>query len=92
MKKQFNPFTEVSCKYGAPMGRHGGNPNNLIGKSKLYARSQGGGDGYDRVGAYWGTPSNIWGVWGPVDGTIECVYVRANSRLAAISKVRNGEA
>jgi len=28
-EKQFDPFPQVSCRYGAPMGRHGDNPSNL---------------------------------------------------------------
>ena len=55
--KQFNPFDEVSCMFGA----------------------------------YWGLPANVWGVWGRADGEVFCVYVRANSRKAAIEKVRQGD-
>jgi hypothetical protein len=88
--KQFNPFSEVSCTYGAPMGRRDDNPSNLQGLRRLHARHQGGGEGYDRGGAYWGTPSNVWGVWGWIEGRPCCVYVRASSRLAAIDKARQG--
>lgn len=86
--KQFNPFPEVSCSRGAPTGRHSGNPANLQDVKRLHARRQGGGDGYDRGGAYWGTPSNVWGVWARIDGEIECVYIRAWTRDAAIAGVR----
>jgi len=86
--KQFNPFPDVNCQRGAPMGRRGDNPANLAGVKRLHARRQGGGDGYDRGGAYWGTPSNIWGVWAWIDGAAVCVYVRANGRDDAIAKVR----
>ena len=89
--KQYNPFPNVSSRYGAQMGRHGDNPANLIGVKRLHARRQGGSDGYDKGGAYWGTPSNVWGVWGWIDGDVCCVYVRACSRQSAIDKVRNGE-
>ena len=88
MAKQFNPFPAVSCAYGAPMGRNGDNPENLRHLRRLHARRQGGGDGYDKGGAYWGTPSNVWGVWGWVDGEAVCTYVRASSRAAAVAKVR----
>jgi len=88
--KQFNPFWEVNSIYGAPMGRRGDNPANLEGVKRLHARNQGGGDGYDKGGAYWGTPSNVWGVWGRLDGKVCCTYVRASSRAQAIDKVRNG--
>lgn len=91
MVKQFNPFPNVSCRYGSPMGRHGDNPANLIGVRRLHARRQGGGDGYDKGGAYWGTPSNVYGVWAWIDGEAVCVYVRANSRQQAINNVRQGD-
>lgn len=91
MSKQFNPFSEVSCRYGAPMGRHGDNPANLQGVKKLCCRYQGGSDGYDNGGAYWGAPANVYGVWARLPDGIVCTYVRANSRLAAIEQVRNGE-
>lgn len=92
MKKQFNPFPVVSSRYGAPMGRRGDNPANLEGVKKLCARRQGGGDGYDKGGAYWGTPSNVYGVWAHLGGEVVCTYVRANSRIDAINKVREGGA
>lgn len=89
--KQYNPFPDVSCNYGAPMSRRGDNPANLIGIKRLHARHQGGGDGYDKGGVYWGTPSNVWGVWGWIGGEVCCVYVRAPSREKAVEMVRNGE-
>ena len=91
MKTQFNPFPEVSCKYGAPMGRCGDNSSNLMDVNHLHARHQGGGKGYDKGGAYWGLPSNVWGVWARMGGEVVCCYVRASSRLAAIKQVREGE-
>ena len=91
--KQFNPFPEVTSQYGAPMGRRDANPANLqdLPAYKLHARRQGGGGGYDKGGAYWGTPSNVWGVWAWLDGKAVCCYVRASSRQAAIAKVISGE-
>jgi len=89
--KQFNPFPNVSGRYGAPMGRHGDNPANLQDVKRLHARHQGGGQGYDKGGAYWGFPSDVYGVWARIDGDIVCTYIRANSRLQAIEKVRNGK-
>jgi hypothetical protein len=90
MTKQFNPFPEVSCKLGAPMGRHGDNPALLRGIKCLHARRQGGKGGYDKGGAYWGTPSNVWGVWAWLAGDVVVTYVRAWSRRAAIEQVRKG--
>jgi len=89
--KQFNPFPDCNCFYGAPMGRRSDNPANLLLAKRLHARRQGGGQGYDRGGAYWGTPSNVWAVWGRVDGEVVCVYVRASSRPAAIAAVKGAE-
>lgn len=83
---RFDPFYRVSCKYGAPMGRRSDAPGNFVDAPKLYARHQGGGDGYDKGGAYWGTPSNVWAVW--LRGGEAVCYVRASSRAAAIEKAR----
>ena len=91
MKKQFNPFPDVSCTYGAPMGRHGDNPANLQDVKRLHCKYQGGQAGYDRGGAYWGAPCNVYAVWGRTGGHVVCCYVRANSRQDAISIIRNGE-
>ncbi len=90
MKKQFNPFPDVSSRYGSPMGRRGDNPANLQGIKRLCARHQGGGDGYDKGGAYWGLPSNVWAVWARFDGQVVVAYVRANSRISAIEKIQKG--
>ena len=90
MRKQFNPFPDTSCKYGAPMGRYFGNPANLQDVKRLCARHQGGGDGYDKGGAYWGIPSNVWGVWAHIEGETVCAYVRASNRENAINQVRGG--
>jgi len=72
------PFeSNVSSKYGAPMGRHS-NPNDLFGlirlcRVPLY-------DGcYDKGGAYWGGPSNLWCAYNK-EGTF---YFRADSRVDA---------
>ena len=88
--KQFNPFAKVNCSYGAPMGRYSDNPANLAGIKRLHARFQGGGEGYDRGGAYWGSPCNVWAVWARLDGEPCVTYVRAASREAAINQVREG--
>jgi hypothetical protein len=84
--KRFDPFASVSCRYGAPMGRHShpGFPATWTPSTRLCARHQGGSDGYDRGGAYWGYPSNVWAVWEHGRGEDGVVYVRAPSRMAAI--------
>lgn len=90
MRKQFNPFYPVNCTYGSPMGRRGHNEWKLKGHKRLHCKHQGGYNGYDRGGAYWGVPYNVYAVWGHIDGDICYTYVRANSRQAAINKVCNG--
>ena len=86
---RFDPFSSVPCKYGAPMGRHSDAPGNFNSDPsiKLYARHQGGRDaGYDKGGAYWGTPCNVWAVW--TRGGEAVCYVRAATKQLAILKAR----
>ena len=90
MAKQFNPFPGTSSRYGAPVARYGDNPANLKGIKRLHCRHQGGGQGYDKGGAYWGLPSNVYGVWAWLDGEVCVTYIRARSRVDAINKVREG--
>ena len=77
--KQYDPFPPVG---GSPMGRRS-DTDQLHGR--LHARRQGGGEGYDRGGAYWGSPSNVWAVW---DDNKTTVYVRAWTRSQAIEKAK----
>ena len=84
---RFNPFPPVDCSYGAPMGRTGDAPGNFVDAPKLYARHQGGGQGYDHGGAYWGSPSNVWAVW-TTRGGEAVTYTRARFRDEAIANVR----
>lgn len=86
--QRFNPFPAVNSQYGAPMGRHSDAPGNFVDAPRLYAKHQGGGQGYDRGGAYWGLPSNVWAVW--TRGGESVCYVRAWSREGAISKALEG--
>lgn len=85
---RFDPFPLVDCSRGAPMGRHGDAPGNFVDAPRLYARHQGGSEGYDRGGAYWGGPNNVWAVW--TRGGKAVTYVRANSREQAI-KLAKGD-
>ena len=41
---------------------------------------------YDKWGAYWGSPNNLYCAWN--DGQEACVFVRANNRQQAKSQVR----
>ena len=81
---KFDPFDNLSCKYGAPMGRS--DALAWMGGS-ICARHQGGGDGYDKGGAYWGTPSNVWAVWVHGAGPATVKYVRAEGRSSAIQSL-----
>lgn len=76
----------VSCRYGAPMGRHTGPDFLDTDAGKLYLRrvhlDPG---GYDRGGAYWGIGAPLW----------ECLdqdgngrIFRAPSRAAAKAAIR----
>lgn len=45
---------------------------------------------YDRGGAYWGAPANLWCAWGDEigdDGDAVHVFVRANSRAQAKASI-----
>lgn len=78
---KINPPYEdkVSSQYGAPMGRRSSEA--LTGK--LYLRHAPLHDGYDKGGAYWGWPSNLYCAWND-----DCVYyVRASSREAAKTEI-----
>jgi hypothetical protein len=71
------PFeVNVSSKYGAPMGRR--ETANLEGKVHLQRVPLYDGC-YDKGGAYWGGPSNLWCAWND-KGT---QYLRAGSRVEA---------
>lgn len=80
-----NPTPPVSCKYGAPMGRHAG-PANAQGKSQRYnlVRVPLDSGGYDRGGAYWGVGAPLW--YATNDERSE--YFRARTRDAAKEYVR----
>ena len=43
---------------------------------------------YDRWGAYWGSPANVWCAWGSVGEVSARVFVRSNSRESAKQAVR----
>lgn len=74
------PFEiNVSSKYGAPMGRPGG--ETLTGKVHLCRVPLVDG-GYDQGGAYWGTPDNLFCLYND-----DCTrYLRASNRNDAKSQ------
>lgn len=86
---RFNPFAAVDSRYGAPMGRHGDEPEFYDGKRKLHTRHCGGDGYYDRGGAYWGH-SKVFAVW--TRGGDFCSYVEAQSPGDAIQVVRSAHA
>ncbi len=76
-------ITKVSSKYGAPMGRTGVN-HGVNGKVYLRRVPLDSG-GYDRGGAYWGIPSNLYEAF-TEDGEY-IAYFRARSRQEAKAAV-----
>ena len=86
---RFNPFPDVDCKYGAPMGRRSDAPGNFVDAPRLCARKARFVDyAYDSGGAYWGAPANVWAVW--TRGGESVRYVRAENRDEAIKTAKEG--
>lgn len=82
-----NPTPDVSCKYGAPMGRHTG-PDYLepeSGKITLQKIRLDSG-GYDPGGAYWGVGRPLY--WA-VDEDGNALFFRASNRDAAKAYLRD---
>lgn len=78
MGTTYRPVGKVNCQYGAPMGRPAKLPDHdPEGSIKLHIRQLPLSDGYDRGGAYWGWPNNLWHVIS-TDGEVEMFY-RGNS-------------
>lgn len=79
-----NMTPDVSCKYGAPLGRYGQHTPEFSGKLYLqYVPLDSG--GYDRGGAYWGVGRRLYGYRddeGEVSG-----FVRAENRKDAKAAV-----
>ena len=84
------PLHDVSSRYGAPMGRansHPGNaPQDLAAPKFSLQRIPLDSGGYDRGGAYWGHPSDLY--WAGSDCGEVSIFLRANSRDAAKAHVR----
>lgn len=84
----FNPTPDVSCKYGAPMGRASHNDwtvNENAGPFRLVRCPLDSG-GYDRGGAYWGIGTPLYYYEGPL--TDISGYVRGRTRDQAKAEVR----
>ena len=76
---------KVDCRYGSPMGRRDvppgeDNPQLCLQRVPFI-------DGcYDRGGAYWGGPANLWCA-SDRDGQV-WLFVRAGSRAEAMERLR----
>ena len=82
-----NPTPPVSCKYGAPMGRHTG-PHYLetcAGRLRLVRIPLNSG-GYDSGGAYWGLGPPLWYAE-DLDGNSQ--FFRASTRESAKAYIRS---
>lgn len=80
-----NPIPQVSCQYGAPMGRH--SRATLDFSAKLYLRRvRLNSGGYDSGGAYWGHGLPLFVA---MDQAGDCYFLRARNRAAAKAEIRN---
>lgn len=85
---RFNPFPQVSGKYGAPMGRRDTAPQPFPADMPLCVSHPQG--EYDSGGAYWGLGGSegpVYAVWPRGRGKTEGVrYVRARGKAEAMKK------
>ena len=78
------PLKDLNCQYGAPMGRRDIEEIDTEFAGKVYLQYVPFVDGcYDRGGAYWGAPANLWRVYAEDEDLILDKFLRANSREAA---------
>lgn len=82
-----DPTPLVSCKYGAPMGRHGGSLDHDSPHWKATRLNLDSG-GYDRGGAYWGVRPSGVSLYAVQDGVGDVIYVDAVNAGAAIAEAR----
>lgn len=71
------------------MGRRNCIPDDYAGEKLRLQRLPFVDDCYDRWGAYWGSPANIWCAWGESETEQVFVFVRADDRESAKQKVRD---
>jgi hypothetical protein len=82
---------QLSCKYGAQMGRKDNVPSDIITMGKLHLERLNFVDGdYDYGGAYWGggTSEKIYWAYGETSTAQIDIFVRAKDRSDAKEKVR----
>lgn len=64
------PLKDLNCQYGAPMGRRDIEEIDTEFAGKVYLQYVPFVDGcYDRGGAYWGAPANLWRVYAEDEAT-----------------------
>lgn len=88
---RFNPFSRVSSRYGAAMGRVSYLDLPWTENTDLCARGQGGDGAYDSGGVYWGyggVDGPVWAVWERGNGAAGVVYVRALDKASAVVNAR----
>lgn len=84
-------LTDVSSKFGAPMGRSQWLPKNPAAGGKLrLVRLHLNSGAYDSGGAYWGFPNDLWHAEGDLDGEQERtrLFLRAGSRAQAKAEIK----
>lgn len=72
-----------SSPYGAQMGRCNQVPCDYAGEKLRLQRLPFVDGDYDRWGAYWGAPANIWCAWGESATEQVRIFMRADSRERA---------
>ena len=84
------PVNKACSAWGADMGRSNAIPDNAI-PERLYLQRVTFVDGcYDRGGAYWGGPADLWCAFSRKDSqnkTIIRIFVRADNRKHAAEEV-----
>lgn len=76
-----------SSKYGAQMGRRNEIPDDYAGQKLRLTRLPFVDGCYDRWGAYWGSPANVWCAWGESETEQVRIFVRADSRAIAKQRI-----
>lgn len=87
MAKHLYPTPDVSCRYGAPMGRANRTATPTDAAPKFYLRRIPiNGGGYDRGGAYWGLGAPLYYAESTCGNFSE--FFRAATRSAARQHIR----
>lgn len=73
-------FPDVSCRYGAPMGRHSAPDLDATPRTVRLFRVRLDAGGYDDGGAYWGLGGALWCA---IDKDGDMQFIRASTRLQA---------